>query len=208
MATANPEVRPTTAPFAYCLLGWMVSAGLALILADALPPEAFDSDSGRFLLLLGFIASWRYSWQGIHLCRSAYYRHVTFPKLRREAEALAERIRTSVASHNFILSDGQIVRTTCSVGFVTYPLFRAQAEEANLDQVISLADGLMYEAKKQRNAWVGLLGPSEATTSFECDPATIESTSLLFRARRAGRLHTFSSQLDEADYAASIGDAS
>ena len=124
-----------------------------------------------------------------------------------EAEALAERIRTSVADHNFKLSDGQIVRTTCSVGFVTYPLFRAQAEEANLDQIICLADGLMYEAKKQRNAWVGLLGPSEATTSFECDLSSIESTSLLFRARRAGRLHTFSSHSGEADYAARIGDA-
>ena len=124
-----------------------------------------------------------------------------------EAEALAERIRTSIANHNFKLSDGQIVRTTCSVGFVTYPLFRAQADEANLDQVISLADGLMYEAKKQRNAWVGLLGPSEATTSFECDLSSIESTSLLFRARRAGRLHTFSSLRDGADYAARIGDA-
>ncbi len=93
MATATPEVRPTTAPFAYCLLGWMVFAGLALILADALPPEAFDSDSGRFLLLLGFIASWRYSWQGIHLCRSVFYRHIAFPKLRRRAEALAEHGR-------------------------------------------------------------------------------------------------------------------
>ncbi len=125
-----------------------------------------------------------------------------------EAEALAERIRTSVADHNFKLSDGQIVRTTCSVGFVTYPLFRAQADEANLDQIICLADGLMYEAKKQRNAWVGLLGPSEATTSFECDLSSIESTSLLFRARRAGRLHTFSSETHDADVAARYGDAS
>ena len=124
-----------------------------------------------------------------------------------EAEALAERIRTTVAEQNFRLSDGQIVRTTCSVGFVTYPLFRAQAEEANLDQIISLADGLMYEAKKHRNAWVGLLGPSEATTSFECDLTSIESTSLLFRARHAGRLHTFSSKHDEAGYTAQIQDA-
>ena len=113
-----------------------------------------------------------------------------------EAEALAERIRTSIAGHNFKLSDGQLVRTTCSIGFVSYPLFRAQADESSLDQIISLADGLMYEAKKKRDAWVGMLGPSEATTSFECDPASIESTSLLFRARRAGTLHTFSSDGD------------
>ncbi len=113
-----------------------------------------------------------------------------------EAEALAERIRTSIADHNFMLSDGQIVRTTCSIGFVSYPLFRTQVDDSSLDQIISLADGLMYEAKKERNAWVGMLGPSEAVTSFECDPDSIESTSLLFRARRAGALHTFSSKSD------------
>ncbi len=114
-----------------------------------------------------------------------------------EAEQLAERIRSSVASSNFSLSDGQIVRTTCSIGFAAYPLFRAQADESSLDQIISLADGLMYEAKKNRNAWVGMLGPSEATTSFDLDHDNIESTSLLFRARRAGRLNTFSSYADE-----------
>ncbi|MBT8100116.1 MAG: diguanylate cyclase, partial [Gammaproteobacteria bacterium] len=113
-----------------------------------------------------------------------------------EAEALAERIRSSVANQNFTLSDGQIVRTTCSIGFASYPLFRAQADESSLDQIISLADGLMYEAKKKRNAWVGMLGPSEATTSFDSSNETIESTSLLFRARRAGNLNTFSSEAD------------
>ncbi len=110
-----------------------------------------------------------------------------------EAEALAERIRTSVAGHNFALSDGQIVRTTCSIGFAAYPLFKAQVDESNLDQIISLADSLMYEAKKQRNAWVGMLGPSEATTSFDIEHDDIESTSLLFRAKRAGNLNRFSS---------------
>lgn len=114
-----------------------------------------------------------------------------------EAESLAERIRSNVADNNFTLSDGQIVRTTCSIGFVAYPLFRAQADESSLDQIISLADGLMYEAKKERNAWVGMLGPSEATTSFDYDHDTIESTSLLFRARRAGSLNKFSSDADE-----------
>ena len=114
-----------------------------------------------------------------------------------EAEQLAERIRSSVANSNFTLGDGQIVRTTCSIGFAAYPLFRAQADESSLDQIISLADGLMYEAKKKRNAWVGMLGPSEATASFNYDEDGIESTSLLFRARGAGKLKTFSSLADE-----------
>ena len=105
-----------------------------------------------------------------------------------EAEELAERIRSEIASHAFDLADGQIVRTTCSIGFAAYPLFRGQAEEADLDQIINLADGLMYEAKKQRNAWAGMLTPTVAATSFEVEEGELQPTSLLFRAKRAGKL--------------------
>ncbi len=105
-----------------------------------------------------------------------------------EAEALAERIRTKIAAHNFVLNDGQIVRTTCSIGFAAYPLFRSRADDADLDQILTLADSLMYEAKRQRNAWAGMLSPSEAATSVDFDHESIEATSLLFRAKRAGQL--------------------
>ena len=105
-----------------------------------------------------------------------------------ESEALAERIRSTVADHNFTLGDGQIVRTTCSIGFAAYPLFRGQVDNANLDQIISIADGLMYEAKTKRNAWVGMMSPNEASTSTNFDQSDIQPTSLLFRARRAGNL--------------------
>lgn len=105
-----------------------------------------------------------------------------------ESEALAERIRSTIANHNFMLSDGQLVRTTCSIGFAAYPLFRGQAEDADLDQIMTLADSLMYEAKRQRNAWAGMLSPTDAATSFDFDQSVIEPTSLLFRAKRAGQL--------------------
>ena len=105
-----------------------------------------------------------------------------------ETEALAERIRSTVANHNFTLGDGQIVRTTCSIGFAAYPLFRNKVDESGLDQIINLADNLMYEAKKSRDAWVGMMGPSEASTSFDVDHKSIEPTSVLFRARHTGNL--------------------
>ncbi len=108
-----------------------------------------------------------------------------------ESEALAERIRSRIAAHSFLLEDGQIVRTTCSIGFAQYPLFRGKDDDSGLDQILGLADSLMYEAKKRRNAWAGLLGPSDAVTSFDYDHGDIESTSLLFRARRAGSLAKF-----------------
>ncbi len=105
-----------------------------------------------------------------------------------ECEALAERIRKTIGEHNFMLDGGQIVRTTCSIGFAAYPLFRAGVDESNLDQIIGLADALMYEAKKQRNAWAGMFGPNEAATSFSIPEDALEPTSVLFRARRAGTL--------------------
>jgi diguanylate cyclase (GGDEF)-like protein len=108
-----------------------------------------------------------------------------------EAESLAERIRSIVANTKFILNDGQIVRTTCSIGFAAYPLFKTRTDDSSLDQIINLADGLMYEAKKQRNAWVGMLSPSDVATSCEYDTNLIDSSSMLFRARRAGNLKTY-----------------
>ena len=107
---------------------------------------------------------------------------------RGESEALAERIRREIESRTFTLPDGQFVHTTCSIGFAAFPLFRGQADSADLDDVIGLADSLMYEAKRQRNAWVGMLGIDDAVTSQGFETDAIDATSLLFRARRKGRL--------------------
>ena len=108
---------------------------------------------------------------------------------RGESEALAERIRREIAERSFSLQEGQIIRTTCSIGFVAYPLFRGQADNGNLDEVINLADSLMYEAKRQRNAWVGMLGINEAVTSKGFDCEGLEPSSILFRSRRSGRVY-------------------
>ena len=114
-----------------------------------------------------------------------------------EAEALAERIRNTISGRNFTLGDGQMVKTTCSIGFAAYPLFRASLDESSLDQIISLADNLMYEAKKRRNAWAGMFGPSEASTSFGVEDGSLEPTSLLFRAKRSGKLMTHDREHDD-----------
>lgn len=118
-----------------------------------------------------------------------------------ECEALAERIRSRIAQHNFVLPEGQIVRTTCSIGFSAYPLFRASADESSLDQIIGVADALMYEAKKQRNAWAGMFAPNEASTSFAVADSSVDPTSVLFRARRAGMLSVHRPDEDESRFA-------
>ncbi len=115
-----------------------------------------------------------------------------------EAEALAERIRSRVADHRFTLGDGQVVRTTVSIGFAAYPLFQAQADDASLDQIMNLADNLMYEAKKNRNAWVGMMSPSDAVASASFDVDSLDPTSVLFRSHRAGKLLRHDADGDDA----------
>ncbi|WP_317931132.1 glycosyltransferase [Halioxenophilus sp. WMMB6] len=60
---------------------------LLIFLAAALPRELFYPHSENFLLIVGFIAIWRYSWGLNHLIRALIYQHITYPKWRRQAEA-------------------------------------------------------------------------------------------------------------------------
>jgi diguanylate cyclase (GGDEF)-like protein len=81
-------------------------------------------------------------------------------------EVVPERIRAMIEKTPFDLGDGQVAHLTCSIGFTTDPVLGPSPHILTLEQVVSLADGALYIAKKKagRNAWVGLLG-SENTTS-------------------------------------------
>lgn len=69
---------------------------------------------------------------------------------------LAERIRSHVAGHVFSIGEERVVRTTCSIGFASYPFFREQLDALSWEQVISVADRALYVAKASgRDAWVG-----------------------------------------------------
>lgn len=74
-----------------------------------------------------------------------------------EAEILAERIRTRIAGHVFVLPDGQTLQRTCSIGLTTYPFVPTSVESFSWEQVVDIADQCLYAAKHGgRNAWVGL----------------------------------------------------
>ena len=76
---------------------------------------------------------------------------------------LVERIRQKMQNHAFDTGDGQVVRTTCSIGFASYPFHPTDIGAFSWEQVISVADQALYVAKTNgRNAWVG----------FSCNPET------------------------------------
>lgn len=119
---------------------------------------------------------------------------------QREAEALAERIRSKIAATAFTLDNGQVVRTTCSIGFACYPFVRTNPDLVSWERVINLADKAMYEAKKNRDAWVGFLSTNKTAGSEGLALEAIQPSSHLFECVREGSLEMRSSGDYEDDF--------
>ena len=77
---------------------------------------------------------------------------------REFAATLAERIRASLAQRVFPIGNGQVARTTASIGYASFPFLKDQPELLSWEEVLGVADSAMYEAKKKRNAWLGIEG--------------------------------------------------
>jgi glycosyltransferase Alg8 len=54
-----------------------------------LPPQRLDTASSIFIVSIGLLALWRYSWWGLHVVRAIRYRKMVFPGLRHAADAIA-----------------------------------------------------------------------------------------------------------------------
>ncbi len=71
------------------------------------------------------------------------------------ADLLAERLRRAITDRPFRLQDGTEVALSCSIGFA--PLAADSASRTSWQNVVSLADKALYEAKASgRDAWVGV----------------------------------------------------
>jgi diguanylate cyclase (GGDEF)-like protein len=95
-----------------------------------------------------------------------------------QVAVLAERIRAEIESTTFDIGEGQVARTTCSIGYACYPFVRSEPELFGWEDILGLADSALYVAKERRNAWVGYLStqqpPSvEMARSARIDPARL-----------------------------------
>jgi len=89
---------------------------------------------------------------------------------RAMASQVAERIRSAVEAHDFLLENGTVLKRTVSLGFAFYPFLPGRPDLFDWQKIIDLADLSMYAAKRGgRNAWVGLLAAPEA------DPERLEA---------------------------------
>lgn len=94
-----------------------------LVLMIVSLPEGFlDSDSKRFIFIIGVIGAWRYGWATLHFIRSLVYRRIVFPRWRREAEALGD---SSLPDHMYLLVTTFRISTE-----TTARVYRAAIDEA------------------------------------------------------------------------------
>jgi diguanylate cyclase (GGDEF)-like protein len=112
---------------------------------------------------------------------------------RAYAAELAEKLRSAVAAHPFVIGEGTILRRTCSIGFAAWPFSRTHPHAVGFEHVVALADAALYAAKHGgRDAWVGVtladdddpIGAAEAFRQ-DVDRAAWRGAVIVERSRRA-----------------------
>jgi diguanylate cyclase (GGDEF)-like protein len=78
---------------------------------------------------------------------------------RHEAAAIAERIRSAIAGHAFIVGRRTTsLRLTCSIGFAAFPFLTLDRTRFGWQEVLDVADTCLYAAKHAgRNRTVGVI---------------------------------------------------
>lgn len=102
--------------------GFMVYTFGLIAAALMLPPFAFDPASKQFILVVGGLALWRYSWGILHYLRHWVFRLKTFPKLRRAIDANVDAL---MPSHIYLLVTSFRIEVETSI-----EVFDATIEEA------------------------------------------------------------------------------
>jgi diguanylate cyclase (GGDEF)-like protein len=106
------------------------------------------------------------------------------------ASVLAERVRSSVAKRLFKLGEGKVARTSCSIGFAPFPFIPNHPQLVDWEHSLSMADIALYEAKHNRNTWVGWVGTEKAAelpslpAVLAADSAGLERDGFLVVKRR------------------------
>lgn len=76
-------------------LGFVVYTVALIIAASFLPPVAFEPGAEQFILVVGFLALWRYSWGLYHYVRHWIYRKAVFPNIRAQIDADTDALMPS-----------------------------------------------------------------------------------------------------------------
>jgi glycosyltransferase Alg8 len=115
------------------MLGHLLYILLVAGAVVSLPPASLDGDARSVVVAIGLIGLWRYSWALLHLGRSLWYRKVSFPPLRRRAEAALAA--TGVGHAYLLLTSFRIDEPTTTKAYAG--AFRAAARAAGGGTVVA-----------------------------------------------------------------------
>ncbi len=106
----------------YGAVGFCILTFFMLSVASFLPPIMFHPGAGQFIVTIGFLALWRYSWGTFHFIRSLIYRKIIFPRWRKEVDHEGSELMPSQA---------YILITTYRIDAkLTARVFRSAVQEA------------------------------------------------------------------------------
>lgn len=89
MSDPHSEAVPSRASWITELATLLFGLALLVVLVFELPPEVFSPQSKSFILAIGIIGAWRYSWWFTQAVRSVWYNRRVFPELRSQANAIS-----------------------------------------------------------------------------------------------------------------------
>lgn len=82
---------------------------------------------------------------------------------RKFAGVLANNLIQAVRELRFDIGNGVVLERSCSLGFAAFPVIESAPEAHSWEDAVKMADQCLYAAKKSgRDAWVGVIVPSEA----------------------------------------------
>ena len=94
---------------------------------------------------------------------------------RRDAQALAARILSSVAAEPIDLGGGKSLVRTCSLGWASFPWFRSAPDALSMEEVLTLVDRALYMAKNSgRNQAIGIMAAEREPVGMQAEVAEIE----------------------------------
>ncbi|MGI9435003.1 MAG: glycosyltransferase [Geminicoccaceae bacterium] len=93
---ATPEAsssRVSILPSGTAIFVMVVYACTLILALLHLPPHRLDSAVSIFLVTIGLLAFWRYSWWALHVVRAIRFKKTIFPRLRHNADGIAATVQ-------------------------------------------------------------------------------------------------------------------
>ncbi len=147
----------------YLTLYLLVLAALAVHAPDAV----WQPGSREFVVIIGALGVWRYSWGAVHFVRSLIYRRHHFPRLRRQVEQLGE---DALPSHVYVLVSSFRIRAETTARVYQSAIAEAIRYARPVTIVASIVE--LGDQRLIKNVFRQMAPPPEVRLMFVRRPAT------------------------------------